>query len=53
MWLDADRLVADALADFEAGKAFSIPSKRYKTLVTVSRAVPRGVLQKAQSLGRK
>jgi short-subunit dehydrogenase len=53
LWLEADRLVAEALADYEDGKTFSIPSKRYKTLVKVSRAVPRGVLQKAQSLGRK
>jgi short-subunit dehydrogenase len=53
MWLDADRLVTEALADFEAGKVLSIPSKRYKALVKVSRAVPRGVLQRAQSLGRK
>lgn len=53
MWLDADRLVADAIKDFEKGKAFSIPSKRYKALVTASRVVPGGVKQRLQSLGRK
>ncbi|MCL2782078.1 MAG: SDR family NAD(P)-dependent oxidoreductase, partial [Actinomycetia bacterium] len=29
MWLDADDLVRQALADFVKGKVFSIPSKRY------------------------
>ncbi|HSX67663.1 SDR family oxidoreductase [Nocardioides sp.] len=53
MWLEADRLVADAIKDFEKGKAFSIPSKRYKALVTASRVVPGGVKQRLQSLGRK
>lgn len=53
LWLEADRLVRDALADFDRGKAVSIPSKRYKTIVTVSRLVPRPALQRLQSLGRK
>lgn len=53
LWLDADRLVRDALADFDKGKAVSIPSKRYKTIVTVSRLVPRPALQRLQGLGRK
>lgn len=53
MWLDVERLVADAIKDFEKGKIFSIPSKRYKAMVTVSRVVPGGVKQKLQSLGRK
>jgi len=53
LWLEADDLVREALEDFDAGKAMSIPSKRYKALVTASRIVPRGLLQKAQSLGRK
>jgi hypothetical protein len=53
MWLEADRLVADAIKDFEKGRAFSIPSKRYKALVTASRVVPGPVKQKLQGLGRK
>jgi short-subunit dehydrogenase len=53
LWLEADDLVREALADFDAGKWLSIPSKRYKALVAASRVVPRGLLQKAQSLGRK
>ncbi len=53
MWLDVERLVRDAIKDFEKGKAFSIPSKRYKALVTASRVVPGPVKQKLQGLGRK
>ena len=53
MWLDVERLVSDAIKDFEKGKAFSIPSKRYKALVTASRVVPGPVKQKLQGLGRK
>ncbi|HEX5383166.1 MAG TPA: SDR family NAD(P)-dependent oxidoreductase, partial [Propionibacteriaceae bacterium] len=34
MWLDADRLVADCLNDAAAGKVVSIPSKRYKAMIT-------------------
>ena len=53
LWLDADFLVSEALADFAKGKGLSIPSKRYKALVATSRVVPRRGLQKLQSLGRK
>ncbi|WGX95239.1 SDR family oxidoreductase [Nocardioides sp. L-11A] len=53
LWLEADRLVRDALADFDRGRAMSIPSKRYKTIVTASRLAPRPLLQRLQSLGRK
>jgi short-subunit dehydrogenase len=53
LWLDADFLVRHALADFDAGKAFSVPGKRYKAIVAASRAVPSGVLQRVQSFGRK
>jgi uncharacterized protein len=53
MWLDADRLVRDALADLDAGKQLSIPSKRYKVLAGLSRVVPVGVLSRFQRLGRR
>lgn len=53
LWLEPDRLVRDALADFDKGRAKSIPSKRYKAIVTVTRIVPRSALQRLQSLGRK
>jgi uncharacterized protein len=53
LWLEADRLVRDALADFEKGKALSIPSKRYKTIVRATKVVPSFVLQRYQSMGRR
>jgi uncharacterized protein len=53
LWLEPDRLVREALADFDKGKSLSVPSKRYKTIVAASRAVPRPLLQRFQSLGRK
>ena len=53
LWLDSDRLVAEALVDLDAGKALSIPSKRYKAIAAVARFVPAGVQQRFQRLGRK
>jgi short-subunit dehydrogenase len=53
LWLDADRLVREALEDLDAGKAMSIPSKRYKVIATVSRHLPARLLQRFQSLGRR
>ena len=40
MWLDADRLVTDCLDDAAAGKVISIPSKRYKVLMTICEHLP-------------
>jgi uncharacterized protein len=45
LWLDADRLVADALEDAADGKVISIPSKRYKVLMTICEHLPRRVLR--------
>lgn len=53
MWLDADRLVRDALADLDAGKSLSIPSKRYKVLTAFARMVPLEVLSRFQRVGRR
>lgn len=53
LWLEPDRLVRDALADFDKGRSMSIPSKRYKAIVTTTRVVPRSALQRLQGLGRK
>lgn len=53
LWLEADRVVREALADFDSGKAISVPSKRYKAILVIRRVVPRPVLQKLQRLGRK
>jgi uncharacterized protein len=40
LWLDADRLVADCLEDVVGGKVISIPSKRYKLLMTICEYLP-------------
>jgi short-subunit dehydrogenase len=53
LWLDADRVVDEALADFDAGRRMSIPSKRYKVIATASKHLPVRVLQRFQSLGRR
>jgi short-subunit dehydrogenase len=53
MWLDVDDLVREALADFDRGRVFSIPSKRYKLVAALARVVPTRVLQRFQSLGRR
>ena len=50
LWLDADRLVNDALADFARGKVISIPSKRYKTLIGLARVAPRTLIRSASKM---
>jgi short-subunit dehydrogenase len=52
MWLDADRLVADALNDFAAGRSLSVPSVRYKVLTALARHTPTRLQARFQSLGR-
>lgn len=39
-WLHADRVVREALADNERGRAVSIPSRRYKLVAAVARIAP-------------
>jgi short-subunit dehydrogenase len=53
LWLEATDLVSSALADLDAGKAISVPSLRYKAIVTGARYVPAGLLQRFQGVGRK
>ena len=53
MWLDADFLVDKALSDFDKGRTFSIPGAQYRTIAAITRAVPSGVLQRFQSMGRR
>jgi short-subunit dehydrogenase len=52
MWLDADRLAGDALEDLRAGKAVSIPSKRWKAVVTVARLAPNRLVERVARRGR-
>ncbi|MDT0610212.1 SDR family NAD(P)-dependent oxidoreductase [Streptomyces lancefieldiae] len=54
MWLDADKLVAAALADLSRGKSLSVPDPRYKALMGAAKLVPRGMLGGISSrTGRK
>lgn len=52
MWLDADRLVTDALSDLERGRTLSVPSRRYKALTFLARHAPTSVVAKAAKRGR-
>jgi uncharacterized protein len=53
LWLDAERVVDEALADWDAGRTRSVPSKRYKVIATASKYLPVGLLQRFQALGRR
>ncbi len=53
MWLDADRLVREALDDLDKGKRISIPSKRYKLLAALARYTPPSLQARFQGLGRR
>ena len=45
LWLEADDLVSEALADADAGKVISVPSKRYAVLMGLLRQLPRGAVR--------
>jgi len=47
LWLDADPLVAECLADVARGKVVSIPSKRYRALMWAVRHAPRSAVRAA------
>ncbi|MEZ7004496.1 SDR family NAD(P)-dependent oxidoreductase [Streptomyces sp. AD55] len=54
MWLDADKVVAEALNDLARGKSLSIPDPRYKALLGATKLVPRSLLGGLSSrTGRK
>jgi short-subunit dehydrogenase len=53
MWLDVDRVVADALRDLRRGRTISVPSRRYKVLAAAAKYTPTGLQARFQGLGRR
>ena len=53
LWLEPDAVVARALADFERGRALSVPGAQYRAIVALTRLVPARALQGYQSIGRR
>ncbi len=45
LWLEADAVVAETLADVAKGKVISIPSRRYKVLTFLARHAPRRAIR--------
>lgn len=46
LWLDARRVVDEALADLRAGRVVSVPSRRYKIVTAIGGLLPRGVVRR-------
>jgi uncharacterized protein len=52
MGLDADEVVAEALRDLRAGRAISVPSRRYRAVLRLSRLLPRTLVTRVARIGR-
>lgn len=52
MWLQAEYVVQAALTDLAAGKAVSIPSRRYKVLAFIARNAPSSLVATLAARGR-
>lgn len=46
LWLDADKLIDDAMRDLRRGKLVSVPTLKYKVVVFALRFLPRPLLQR-------
>ena len=53
MWLDADAVAAEALADVSRGRPLSIPGRLYRVLVAISSVTPRVVARRLSSRVRR
>lgn len=52
MWLDVERVIREGLRDAFAGKAVSIPTRRYKVLSAISANLPDALATKLAARGR-
>lgn len=52
LWLDAERVVREGLADTAAGRPVSVPSRRYKALAAVARTAPSSLVARLANRGR-
>lgn len=50
LWLDADRVVGEALKDFDKGRSVSVPGLRYKALTALVRYAPTRLQTAGRSL---
>ena len=50
LWLEADRVVADALTAVERGKVRSVPSTRFRVIAFLAQHAPRPVIRRATAL---
>ncbi|WP_127131168.1 SDR family oxidoreductase [Georgenia sp. SYP-B2076] len=53
LWLEADRVVADCLADVEKGRVRSVPSKRFTVLAFLAEHAPRPAVRQFTALLNK
>lgn len=49
LWLAADAVVAEGLAELRGGKPLSVPTTRYKALVQLARYAPRPLLRRVMA----
>jgi uncharacterized protein len=50
LWLEADRVVEDCLADVEKGRVRSVPSRRFATLAFLAQHAPRPLVRRATAI---
>lgn len=53
LWMDADRVVSDALADLERGRVLSIPGAVYKGVYAATRIVPPSLVRRLAARSAK